>query len=349
MAEWDMLIRQARHANLLGRLARMVQIEGLMAQVPEAPKRHLLSAFHLADRQHLAVQREADELRRALTPVGVPLILLKGAAYVLSQSPASLGRVFADIDILVPKDKLGAAESTLMLHGWQRGELSAYDERYYRQWMHELPPMQHLFRGSALDVHHTILPPTARYHPDPRSLVAQSVPVDGWPGVRVLAPTDMVLHSACHLFHEGEADNALRDLSDLDLMLRHYTQQDDGFWMRLIERAGTQQLVYPLWLTVRYLRRVWQTPVPANVQRQLDAHASGPIRRDMLDAMYDRIFRPQHATCNARLTSLARFGLYVRGHWLRMPPHLLLAHLARKAATSEDKPTTDEAEKNKGR
>jgi hypothetical protein len=87
--------------------------------------------------------------------------------------------------------------------------------------MHELPAMRHIFRGTTLDVHHTILPPTARLKPDARLLIEASVEIPGLPGVRTLALEDLILHSASHLFHEGEPDNLLRDLTDLDLLLKH--------------------------------------------------------------------------------------------------------------------------------
>jgi len=50
----------------------------------------------------------------------------------------------------------------LMLEGWVSGHRSAYDQRYYRKWMHEIPPMTHIRRQTVLDLHHNILPETAR-------------------------------------------------------------------------------------------------------------------------------------------------------------------------------------------
>ena len=41
-----------------------------------------------------------------------------------------------------------------------------YDDAYYRRWMHELPPLIHRERDRMIDVHHTILPLTARITPD---------------------------------------------------------------------------------------------------------------------------------------------------------------------------------------
>ena len=90
--------------------------------------------------------------------------------------------MYSDIDILVPKALLLRAESALMLHGWTGHEHDAYDQRYYRQWMHELPPMQHIRRQSVIDVHHAILPETARVRPDPARLIAAAVDVPGLPG-----------------------------------------------------------------------------------------------------------------------------------------------------------------------
>jgi len=38
-----------------------------------------------------------------------------------------------------------------------------------------------------------------------------------------------------------------------------------------------------------------------------------------------------HPALNEPLTGLARWLIYARAHWLRMPPMLLVRHLGRKA------------------
>ena len=40
--QWELLIRQARSANLLARLAQRMSDQGLLHQVPDAPRQHLL-------------------------------------------------------------------------------------------------------------------------------------------------------------------------------------------------------------------------------------------------------------------------------------------------------------------
>lgn len=339
-ADWDLLVRQARHANLLGRLHHLLN----PADVPDRPARHLLSAATMAERQHQSVRHETGLLRDTLLPLGQDLILLKGAAYVMAGLPAATGRVFADLDILVPQRQLAQVESLLLQHGWAGATLDAYDQRYYRRWMHELPPLQHIFRGTALDVHHTILPPTGAEHVDASLLIQASVELPDCPGVRVLAPADMVLHSAAHLFHEGEPDNLLRDLSDLDLLLRHFGARA-GFWSDLSERAQQLGLNASLRLALRYVSAQLATPVPAELMRHIGADCSTSWRERVLDVIYGRCLRPLHASCDDAWSPWCRRALYVRAHALRMPLPLLAYHLLHKALWPPATVSADQAPK----
>lgn len=343
-SQWDLLIRQTRHANLLGRLYERLCAAGLEADIPQRPRNHLQSGAIMATQQQYSIRREARLLRDALAPYEIPLILLKGAAYVAGKLPAAQGRLFADIDILVPHERLDAAESALMLTGWQSSVTDAYDQRYYRRWMHELPAMRHIFRGTTLDVHHTILPPTARLKPDARLLIEASAEIPDLPGVRTLALEDLILHSASHLFHEGEPDNLLRDLTDLDLLLQHLGR-DDAAWDALLARAGQLQLSGPLGLALRYTESLLNTPIPARIGKQVGNDTTGSAGQRLLDLLYSRMLRPQHPSTADRLTPLARKALYIRAHWLRMPPLLLAYHLAHKAIfppKQEELPPMDE-------
>jgi hypothetical protein len=53
--------------------------------------------------------------------------------------------------------------------------------------------------------------------------------------------------------------------------------------------------------------------------------------RPVMDALFDRALMPDHSTCSDRFTPTARWLLYVRAHYLRMPLRLLVPHLVRKA------------------
>lgn len=333
MSEWDTLVRQARAAGLLARLAHRFRQHGLTAAIPAVARWHFDAAETLADKQRTAVHWELQQLRAALADLGSPLIVLKGAAYVAANLPAAAGRLFNDIDILVPRERLPQAESALMLAGWHATGLSEYDKRYYRRWMHEIPPLQHIQRATVIDMHHAILPDTARYHPDPAKLRSRAVAVAGLPGVYVLAAEDRILHSATHLFHDGELPHGLRDLTDLDLLLRD-AAVDRDFWPRLVARADELQLGRSLFYALRYLRFFLDTPVPDSVTATLDTAAPNRTTLMLMDSIFTRALAPEHASCADAFTPTARLAAFVRAHWLRMPVHLLIPHLFHKAFIS---------------
>jgi len=329
-AEWDLLVRQARSADLLPRLCILLAEQDRLDAVPERPRTHLLATKVVAEKHAQQVRWEIHRIRHAIAPTGVPLLLLKGAAYLAAGLPPARGRLFTDIDFLVPKEELSTVERMLLAHGWVASHLDAYDQHYYRQWMHELPPLWHLHRHSVLDVHHTILPETARLHPDPDKLRAAARPVPGMDGVQVLAPIDMVLHSATHLFHDGEFNHGLRDLVDLDDLMRHFGV-DECFWRHLVRRAKELDLRRPLYYALCYTRKILGTPVPEAVMAAAEAGGPSPFAGTVMDALLRRALAPEHPTCVERFTGVARWLLYVRSHYLRMPLHLLVPHLVRKS------------------
>ncbi len=303
---------------------------GRPAPWPTSLNGHFDSAARLMEAQRAEVRRELGHLTRALAGLGAPVIVLKGAAYLAAGLPPGASRVFSDVDILVPKAALHEAESRLMLHGWIGTHDSAYDQRYYREWMHELPPMQHLHRGTTLDLHHNILPSTARLKPDGRLLIEGAAPLRGWPGLHVLGPADMVLHCATHLFMNEETSHALRDLSDLDLLLRHFGV-DPAFWPLLTKRASLLDLERPLYYGIRHTAQVLGTPVPDDTMASIEAFAPAAPMRPLMDAIWHRALRCPHPSAAVSGSSAARSALYARGHWLRMPPWMLARHLTIKA------------------
>ena len=331
---WEALIAQARSAGVLGKLAKRLQKADALSSIPPAPRSHLVSALAQAEAQRSGVKREIEHLRDALSEIECDVVLLKGSAYLAAGLVASEGRMFNDIDILVPRSHLNQVEAALMLHGWATTHLDAYDQRYYREWTHELPPMRHMTRGTTVDVHHAILPITARLHPDSRKLLAAATPITGDARFRVLAPTDMVLHSATHLFHNEELGEGLRDLADLDALLREFHDRET-FWSTLVARGAELELALPLYYALRYTTQLLGTPVPSAVVDGAARAAGRSSAMPIMDNLFMRALRPDHPGSDDRWTPLARRLLYVRAHWLRMPPLLLIRHLTTKALRRE--------------
>ena len=325
-AQWDSLLPRARACRCLGRLAAAARTHDL-DHLPGPVQDHLEAASAEAAHGERIIRWEINRVERALVQLSVPVLLLKGAAYAAAELPIAKGRSASDIDIMVPREALVDVERALLQAGWEQAKLEPYDQRYYRTWMHELPPLRHSERGTFVDVHHTILPPTARLKPDPDQLWRRARRL-GRSRLHVPAPVDMVLHSAAHLFHDGDLNLALRDLVDIrDLV--DYFNTDSGFWHDLVSRAATLDLGRPLFYALRYCRKLLYTDLPEEAMAAVAAFAPPTAILGIMDQLVPRSLVPQYTP--GPTDHAANMLLYMRSHWLRMPPGLLVPHLTRQA------------------
>ena len=328
-ADWDLLIPQARLSQMLATLWSVLEGEGLLEQIPERPRNHCFSEWVLHQRQIASLDYEIRWLLKAVANLQVPLVVLKGGAYIQLQLPAAGGRLISDIDLMVPNARINEVENALNAAGWIGVYADEYDERYYREWMHEIPPLYHEGRESTLDVHHTIVPPTASPNTDAGKLFEELREVR--PGLFVLSPVDMVIHSAVHLFHEGEFRHAFRDVFDLDRLLRGFAESEADFWEKLVPRAMELDQLKSLFYGLRYAQRIFGTPVPQEVLDQSYRGIPGKPLVPLMDFLYLRALAPDHYSCQRPFSRHARFCLYMRSHYIRMPLYLLVPHLLRKA------------------
>ena len=330
-ADLDLALRLLRRARLTGRIGHILQADGSLNRLDSVVADQLRGGLAFAESRQRAARWELDRVKWALAGQrDFPLVALKGCAYMLADLPNARGRMFADVDLLVPEDRLRDVEECLRMHRWTASELPAYDDRYYREWAHELPPLSHPERNVQVDVHHNVLMRTARLKPDPSLMLRDARPVAGT-GYHVLSPIDMVLHAMTHLLYGGEMDDALRELVDVNLLLRHYAETESGFWDAFWPRALQLQLGRPAYYGLRYASRLLDTPVPKVVLNSSDAAAPPAAVRSTMDRLVPRTLFPQHPDEPSETASLARWLLFLRTHWIRMPPVMLATHLATKA------------------
>lgn len=324
-SEWTGIITLARDANLLGTLGEKMALAGVSSGCNA--DRHLAGARQLSERQRRSVRWEAQAIHDALAELDCPVVLLKGAAYCLGGYANAQGRLFGDIDILVPAKRIGDVEIRLMVNGWAPVVTTHYDERYYREWMHELPPMAHARRGSVIDVHHTILPPTARLRPNPAEIIAQATPLPELPALCVPCLEDLIIHSIVHLVHEGSADNGLRDLCDI-WQLRHSVADDPELDARLLDRAQQHGLEGPVAMGLRLVDRFFAEPPATRFGRAVSSNRRTSGYGRVAESLFARAIRG--IGDSGTVMALTRLAIYIRAHWLRMPPLLLTRHLLRK-------------------
>lgn len=328
--EWDELVRLARMGSVASVLQARLDAAGVLDAIPAPVARQLRSERTLAEYRIQMTRWNLSHLEEVLGPLGIDLVLLKGSAYIAMSAPWGLGRLTGDVDVMVRASEIGRAEAALRAAGWRFGQIDDYDERYYREWSHELPPLLHPDRAMPVDLHHTILPVTSRLRPDAAALFDASLPLHG-SCFRVLSPEDQVLHTCCHLFEDSDMWQQMRDLLDLDAMLRARAD-DAGFDDRLLRSATHHGLERPLYYGLRYAGRYMGTPVPRRTAACV-ASAAAPSRpvAVLMDALVSRSLLPASPDQpHGAGRRWAKRALKARHLARRFPPGLLLRHLATK-------------------
>ncbi|HEY0878072.1 MAG TPA: nucleotidyltransferase family protein [Zeimonas sp.] len=327
LAEWDRLVRIARLGGVASLLHARYEAAGALDAVPSPVARQLRSERTIAEYRIQMTHWNLHHVSEVLGPLQIPLVLLKGSAYVAQDAPWGRGRLTSDVDLMVRASDLGRAEAALRAAGWRFGEIDDYDERYYREWSHELPPLMHPDRPLPIDLHHTILPVTSRLRPDAEALVAASVALPGTP-LRVLAPEDQLLHTCCHLFEDSDMWHQMRDLLDIDAMLRACVD-DPGFDERLAASAAHHGLHRPLHYGLRYARRYLASPIPRNAARDAARLARpSPPTSLLMDALVARSLLPASPDLPVSASRRwAKRALKARHFARRFPPRLLARHL----------------------
>ncbi|MGR5237697.1 nucleotidyltransferase family protein [Vibrio alfacsensis] len=323
------IVAEARYFNMLGQLKYHCQVHGLWSALPNKFCQQLNSATLFYDNQRRKLAIETNEISRALAPLNISWIYLKGSAYNLNNMSNFSGRMMSDIDVLVQEEDLPQVEAALKSHGWMPAPVNSYDEKFYRSWSQEIPPLRHIYRQVELDVHFNILPKTLKESINNKHLFEQSLPFSDDPNQKVLTPHAMLAHSAIHLFYESEYTKGLRDLYDITLLINHYSAEV-SFWDNLIELHNSIGNESSLYLALRYSNKIYRTQIPTKVVEHYAQFKPNLLYLSVLDFCFLNIFTRTFPPHRKTGYGFAETVLYLRGHLKRMPLRLLVPHLSKK-------------------
>jgi hypothetical protein len=326
--QWQLLVLILRNQQLLACYSARFKQAGMFEQIPTQTQRHFLNADVLVANHKKQVLFEASELQWDLIGKQQYFIFLKGAGYTLSGAQVGDTRIYNDIDILADKGSIDAIEKRLCLLGWMSEELTEHDEKYYRKWAHEIPPLRHGKRGTIVDVHHNIVPIISGRHLDADKFATNIVTTED--GFQVLSFPAMTLHSLIHLFFNEEVKKGYRDLIDLHTLIT--TNNTQEFWLDLIALAKETGFGLELFLACRYTQKILKTEIPDFVQDEIKQFC--PRNIAFLDFIYEKTLKPNHPSCRAMLFAFAEYAVLIRGHFQKMPLHILVYHLLCKGGIS---------------
>ncbi|NMP30548.1 nucleotidyltransferase family protein [Thalassotalea sp. M1531] len=324
-SDWEALIEQAYHTGLLARIYFILKDTGLLNNIPCYLSWHFTSAWKLFLAHNQDVQSEVERINGVLNSTGIKPTYLKGTAYLLEGLTCSKGRIFADVDVFVHGSELSQAENILKWQGWTVKELDAHDQHYYRNWMHELPPMVNSKTGLTLDLHHNLLPIVSRVKLDSELLLAN---LNEGENSNTLSAEDKILHSAIHLLLDGEFNHGFRDLHDIYLLIVENQLQHEEFISQLIARAIELNFEFILYHCLRLQQDIFLLKVDDDILNMLIKNKFSKMKANFIVSLFKAVLSP--LPLKGRYNSISLFTLFIRSHWLKMPLHILVPHLVYK-------------------
>ena len=317
-AQWTAFLQQARQQGMTARFYFVLNQLDLLDAVPEQVVEHGLSGALYAQKQQHMLFYELSLLEPLITALPFPCLLLKGAAYRALALPVSFGRLFSDIDLLVPAEKLKLVRDKLFFLGFQEIKLNAYDRDYYLNWSHQNPPLVHYQRGTVIDLHHHIYPSASAKKINILPLFDNAAAMAG-SDIKVPSYPHLFIHAAVHLFYQEESHKLVKDLIDLnDLLNLLGTEQELSALQQQSKLMSVQNAVSD---ACRVLARLFDN-TQADRYLQLHGLQKTPSLASFL------IIKMLGGKKSSRW--LAHQLWYIRGHMLKMRLQVLLYQTAAK-------------------
>lgn len=333
-SQWTSVLTHGRQQNMLGRLLFVFEQSKNTNLIPVKVKLHMENCQRTFQRQSINVHRELLEISNVFVKKGITASVLKGAAYVSDNISCQHGRIFSDIDILVEVENLQKAEFALMTQGWIHCKETDYDKRYYREWMHEIQPMIHNVRHTVVDLHHNILPRTNSQFFDANLLCFES---SRYPNLQTLSPVDKYIHSAVHLFTEGEFSHPIRDITDLIMLFDNIKERDSelvntqSVVNAVLTRAENLGLESYINFSLYFVLVNGQSDEKQNIAKVIESSiCRSNISRLFSLPSYKLIFNSDNTKAISVKHKLSLTWLYLRSHLIKMPLRVLVPHLVRK-------------------
>ena len=320
-ATWTQLISAAREQALLGSCYYLLEDADLYQLLPEKVKNHFLSGKIYAEKQKLTILNELLQLEQIFANSGYPCVLLKGCAYRVAMMPHARGRVFSDIDLLVPQENFPDALKRLNNAGFLEFNMSDYDRRYYLRWSHQHPPLIHFIRHSSVDLHHHIYPVCSNENILVSPIFASAEPLVGSAFALPSKPI-MFVHASVHLFYQDETHKLVKDIWDLFEIYQHTGQHS---LLEIIAAANDLNAQAAVFYALNVLKDFYQLPLTETDLAPLAAYAN-PLQRRTMAKLLKHIFDQR-----SYLHRIAHLWWMIRGHLLKMGLATLIYHSIAKS------------------
>jgi hypothetical protein len=262
-AEWESVAAEA----LRQRVGPLTYRSTLGGNVPRHVVEQLRDVYIRHAFRNRQILSEVARIGAGLRLRDVPVMLLKGAALAADVYDDPALRPMADVDILVPPDRLHEAAESIAASGYEPSDGRSIEQ--FISWCHHISP--YVKDGvPTVEIHWTIERPTSPFTIDLDGLWqrARSIRIDG-EAVFTPAAEDMVLHHALHTsYHHRFSRAALKTLCDVCAVIGDAGERFD--WRSLVAIANAAGAGPFIYCSLRLAAAMLACPVPAHVFESLD-------------------------------------------------------------------------------
>ncbi|WP_213995648.1 nucleotidyltransferase family protein [Arsukibacterium sp.] len=314
-ASWTTLLQDARSLGLTAQLKALFERHQVWQELPPTVQKHCNWGWRYYQKQQASLFYELMQLEPCLVQAKYPCLLLKGAAYQALGLTVSEGRLYSDIDLLVDRSQLKDCKSKLFFAGFYEPAMSAYDKHFYLELSHENPPLYHVKRGTALDLHFALFPLAGRKNLAMQQVFASASPIEG-SCFRVPSLSYLYIHAAIHFFWQEEQHKLVKDLIDLDLLYSQLVSK--ALLPQLLRDAEQFGALEPVVNTLLLIEKLFKRSLPDEIARQL---GQSPQRRDVARTLVLMQLQP------GIKAHLAGAIWYLRGYRHKMHWRVLIRHV----------------------
>jgi len=195
-SDWDDVIQQSVRHGITPLLYQRLKALSPSANIPDSIVQKLQEIYLHNAARNMRLYHELSTVLKILQNEDIPVIVLKGAALAETVYQNIALRPMGDVDLLVKKEDLHRAETTLLNLGYVIPEIYLEKKDWYWKEHHHLTPY---LKNITIEVHWNIAPPSHQFQIDingmwDRARLTKIANIEAL----VLSHEDLILHLCLH-------------------------------------------------------------------------------------------------------------------------------------------------------
>ncbi len=246
---------KASDLNVIARSGSDEAISNEIATLPSVARNDSKAVDLQVQAHNIFAISELKELLGSFREDNIPVIVLKGASLLEMLYEKDFSRPMCDIDLLVKRADLRRIKERLSQLGYH---FLSYNGDNHITYCKKEPPF------IPIEIHWELL---KRNHPLQRYAFGIETE-DFWEDLlplringqkaHTMSCENLIIYLSCHLLKESYADQ--KWFIDIDKVICHFKREIN--WKKVIERAEKYKVRIPIWCTLSYIHKFYNTPLP---------------------------------------------------------------------------------------